>query len=94
MPRVVGTNSRSTSALIQCPSGRTTVIPSGVNVDMPYRFLDAYVAECAYRMARNHKQELEQVRKTDAEEAWQIAGGNDVENVSMVFAPTIGQYYR
>jgi hypothetical protein len=70
------------------------VLPSGVTMDLPYRFLDAFTAGLAYRLARIHAPALEQQRKMDAMEAWMIASTQDVENVPVMIMPGLGGYYR
>lgn len=69
-------------------------IPSGTTLDVPYRALDAFTAGLAYRLARIHAQPLEQQRKTDAQEAWDIFSTNDVESVPFFLLPGLGAYYR
>lgn len=69
-------------------------ITGGQTLDAPYRFLDAFAAGLAHRLARIHKPELEDKRKMDAMEAWQIAATQDVENVQMSISPLLGSYYR
>jgi hypothetical protein len=69
-------------------------LPAGETADLPNRFMDAFVAGLAYRLARIWKPELEAARKTDAAEAWNVAAVQDTENVDMVLAPQIGNYYR
>lgn len=69
-------------------------IPEGTNLDIPYRFLDAFVAELAYRLARIHAQPLEAQRKVDAKEARDLAETSDTENVATYFLPSLGRYYR
>lgn len=70
------------------------VMPSGVTMDLPYRFLDAFTAGLAYRLARIHAPQLEQQRKMDAMEAWNIASGSDVENVPMIISVGNSSYFR
>jgi hypothetical protein len=61
---------------------------------MPYRWLDAFVAGLAHRLARAYKPALEQIRKADADEAWGIAANQDVENLPIYITPALGSYYR
>lgn len=68
--------------------------PNGTTLDIPYRALDAFIAGLAYRLARVHRPEMEQTRKTDYMEAWNSFSGNDVENVPMFISPQIGYLYR
>lgn len=64
------------------------------NVELPYRFLDAFVAGLAYRLARIYRPEQEQIRKADYQQAWDIAAGFDRENVPIYIFPGLGSYYR
>lgn len=69
-------------------------LASGETPEVPYRWLDAMVAELAYRLARIYKPEMEQSRKADAQEAWSIAATQDVENVSLAIIPGLSGYYN
>ncbi len=69
-------------------------LPNGQTADVPYRFVDAFVAGLAHRLARIHKPELEQLRKADAMEAWGIAAKEDTENVPMFITPGLSGYFR
>lgn len=62
--------------------------------DVPYRWLDALCAGLAHRLARIYAPALEDKRKVDAQEAWQIAATQDTENVPMVLAPNLASFYR
>ncbi len=70
------------------------MLANQVNVEVPYRWLDAVTAGLAHRMARIYKPELEAIRKADAEEAWQVAAEQDTENVPMYITPDLSGYYR
>lgn len=70
------------------------VLPNGINVDSPYRFLDAFTAELAYRLARIYKPDLEQRRQMDAKMAWDLAANQDQESVPVYISPGIAHYYR
>jgi hypothetical protein len=69
-------------------------LASGQTPDLPYRWLDAFVAGLAHRLARAYKPALEAIRKADADEAWGIAANQDVENVSLRITPALSSYYR
>lgn len=69
-------------------------LTSGETPDVPYRWLDALCAGLAHRLARIYAPPLEAQRKTDAQEAWQLAATQDVENVPLVLAPNLSNYYR
>jgi len=61
--------------------------------EIPYRWIDCFIAGLAYRLARIYKPELEQLRKADYNEAWAVAGVQDVENVGLYISPGLGGYY-
>jgi len=69
-------------------------LPNGYNVEIPFVWLDALASGLAYRLSRIYAPQLEQQRKADAEEAWQLAAGQDVENVGMAIVPGLSGYYR
>lgn len=66
---------------------------NGANVEVPAVWLDAFVAGLAHRLARIFAPQLEQIRKMDADEAWQIAATQGVENVPLYIAPGLGGYF-
>ena len=67
---------------------------NGQNVEIPYLWLDAFTSGLAARLARIYAPQLEGQRKMDADEAWQIAAKQDVENVNLVFSPGLSSYFR
>ena len=69
-------------------------LPNAPNIEVPYLWLDALAAGLAHRLARIYKPELEQVRKADADEAWQIAAAQNVENTPMYINPGLSGYFR
>jgi len=69
------------------------IVASGQNVEVPYLWLDAIVAGLAYRLARVFAPELEDRRKMDAEEAWQICARQGVENVPLFITPGLLSYF-
>lgn len=71
------------------------LIPSGVTLNVPYRFLDVFVAGLAYRLARIYARDLEAVRKQDYADAWTDAATTDTEdNVNIGISPTFSGYFR
>ena len=62
--------------------------------EVPYLFLDAFVAGLAHRLARCYKPELVAQLKADADEAWQIAATQNTENSPMGLAPGISIYWN
>lgn len=69
-------------------------LPNGITAEIPYRWLDAFVAALAARLAVIYKPELEAKRQADAERAWQIAATEDTENVAMFVIPGLNSYFR
>lgn len=69
-------------------------LPNGITADVPYRWLDAFVAALAARLAVIYKPELEAKRQADAERAWQIAATEDTENVPLYVIPGLSSYWR
>lgn len=65
----------------------------GQNVELPYLFMDAFVAGLAHRLARIYKPELEAQRKADSDEAWQIASAQNTENVPISISPSLSGYF-
>jgi hypothetical protein len=70
------------------------VLAGGIQPEMPVRWLDAWAAGLAHRLARLHAPPLEQLRKADAEEAWQNAATQDFENTPIRIQPMISTYWR
>jgi hypothetical protein len=66
---------------------------SGLNVEVPYLWLDALIAGLAHRLARVYAPDLEDKRKMDAEEAWNIAARFNIENVPLFISPGLNSYY-
>jgi hypothetical protein len=70
-------------------------LPGGETPDLPYLWLDWFIAGMAHRLARPYATtEIEKMRKADAVEAWTIAATQNTENVPLTLAPMISGYYR
>ncbi len=67
---------------------------NGQNIEIPYLWLDAFTSGLAARLARIYAPSLEGQRKMDADEAWQLAAKQDVENVTLMFNPGLSSYFR
>lgn len=68
---------------------------NGTTLDLPYVYLDAYVAGLAYRMARIYAPDKEMMRKQDYMEALAIAQNTDTQdNVGMYIQPDFSVYNR
>lgn len=69
-------------------------LPGGETLDLPYRWLDAFSSGLAYYLARLWAPERKADLKVDAEEAYQLAAAQDVENTQFYISPQIGGYFR
>jgi hypothetical protein len=69
-------------------------LAGGETPDIPYRWYDAMIADLAHRLSRIYAPNLEQLRKLDAKEAWDIAAAQDTENVPLTLAPDLSSYFR
>lgn len=70
------------------------VLGGALNPQIPYRFLDAYVSDLAYRLARIYNPQMEQARGADAEAAYSLAARQDTEGSNMAIQPTTDSYWR
>ena len=77
-----------------CRQIQDVVIPGGVTLDLPYRWLDAFIAEMAYRLSRIYAPDKEQMRKQDATEALDNALVEDQERVPIMIGGPMAQYWR
>ncbi len=69
-------------------------LKNGATLDMPYRWLDVYVAKLAHRLSRIYAPQFEQQRRADGEEAWTIAATTDKEQVPLYIQPQTSAYWR
>lgn len=69
-------------------------LANGQNPDLPYRYLDAFTAGLAWRMARLYQPQLEQIRKADYLEAKQICFTQDTEFAPLFITPGLSGYYQ
>lgn len=68
-------------------------LPNGSQPNMPFRWMDAFVAALASRLAMIYAPQLEDKRKADAERAWMLAAKEDSEAVPLYVYPALGGYY-
>jgi hypothetical protein len=68
-------------------------LPGGQTPDLPYLFLDAFIAQLAHRLSRMYAPALEQIRAADAEKAWNIAAAQNIEVVNLSLAPPLSRFY-
>ena len=79
-----------------------TVIPAGITPDIPYRWLDAFTAQLAARLADIYPDTLIKTKGpgaveamwAKAERAWTLAAAQDTEEVPMYIMPQLSGYYR
>ena len=69
-------------------------LKAGYTLDLPYRWLDVFVANLAHRLSRIYAPDKEAMRKADAQEAWVNAATEDQENVPLYIAPATDGYWR
>jgi hypothetical protein len=65
----------------------------GGQAQIPYWFIDALVADLAYRLSRMHAPALEAIRKQDSIEAYSTAN-KQTENADIFINPGLSGYYR
>lgn len=69
-------------------------LASGQNAEIPYLFLDAFVAGLAYRLSRYYAPALEAMRKSDAMDAWMTAAEQNSEFAPISVSPDLSSYFR
>jgi len=71
-----------------------TVLKSGADAEVPYRWLDAYCWGLAARLAVIHNAERAQALEARADKAWAIAAEQDQEDAPIRVLPGLSGYYR
>ena len=69
------------------------VIGNATSLQLVWRFMDAFTAGLAARLARIYAQPLLQEAKMEAERAWMLAATQDSENVPWGIFPALGGYF-
>lgn len=87
-------NATYTLKMRVCRQIQDVSLTSGTTLDLPYRWLDVYVADLAHRLSRIYAPALEQARKADAAEAWANAATEDQERVPLYISMSTQGYYR
>ena len=67
---------------------------SGQTADIPYRFIEALVADMAARLARKYAPALLASLQEDAKMQWAEAAQEDRERVQMFVCPDVSGYFR
>lgn len=70
------------------------VLANGLTVEVPYRFLDAYVAGVAWKLSEIYAPQLEDKLFTRYTRSLQIATTQDTENTALYITPGLSGYYR
>lgn len=84
-----------TLSYYRCTQMQDANLAGGETPDIPYLWLDWFVAGMAHRLSRPYSTiEMEKLRKADAVEAWTVAATQNVENVGITLAPMVSTYYR
>lgn len=69
-------------------------VQNGQNIEIPFRFYEAYCAGLAWKLAEVYAPQLEDKMFARYTRAWQIASTQDVENTALYIVPGIGSYYN
>lgn len=84
-----------TLSYYRCTQMEDANLPGGETPDIPYLWIDWFVAGMAHRLSRPYSTiEMEKLRKADAVEAWNVAAAQNTENVPLSLKPMISNYYR
>lgn len=73
---------------------QTQDITNNKTVEIPYRFLDAFVSALAWRLSQKYSPDYEMRAFQIMDRAWQLAATQDVENNSIYIIPGISGYYE
>jgi hypothetical protein len=69
-------------------------VPNGFNVEIPYRFYEAYCAGLAWKLSELYAPQMEDKLFVRYQRALQIAQTQDTENVAMYISPGLTGYYN
>jgi hypothetical protein len=68
-------------------------VPGGLNVEIPFRFYEAYTAGVSWKLAEIYAPQLEDKLFARYTRAMEIALRQDTENVGLTIIPGLGNYY-
>ena len=68
-------------------------IQNGAQINIPYRFMEAYAAACASHLAIKWRPEVAKDLEAYARQVWQEASDMDREKVSMFISPDFSGYF-
>lgn len=69
-------------------------VNNGLNVEIPYRFLEAYCCGLAWKLSEMYAPQLEDKLFARYQRAWSIAATQDTENVALMISPQVGGYFN
>ena len=69
-------------------------LANGQNVEIPYLWLEAFADGLTYRLARIWNPQIAVALKGQADESYDIAAFQNVENANTFISPMIGGYFR
>jgi len=69
-------------------------LQNGEQVEIPYLWLEAFAYGLAYRLAQIWAPAIAQTIKPMADESYQIAADQNVEQAQQYISPMISGYYR
>lgn len=69
-------------------------MPNGTTPQIPYRWIDAFVAGLAARLAQIYKPELAAALDIKAKETWTIAATEDTEMTPLYITPGLSGYFN
>jgi hypothetical protein len=70
------------------------VLVNGGTVEIPQVWMEAFADGLAYRLARIWQPQVAQLMKTQADESYEIAALQNIEQANTYISPMIGGYYR
>lgn len=91
VPEVSGKYTLYAQVLLQI---QDTVLPSGVTLDVPQRFFDAWVDGMSTRLSRHYATDRFQLNTLCEQKSWNQAVKRGGEDVMMNIQPALYSYYR
>lgn len=77
-----------------CRQIQDAELANGLNLEIPYRWLDAFTTGLAWRLSLIHNPEVSDRLEKLMNRSWEIAAGQDTENVPIAIVPGLNSYYR
>jgi hypothetical protein len=68
-------------------------VVNGQNIEIPYRFFEAYCAGLAWKLSEIYAPQMEDKLFARYQRAWAIATTQDQENVPLYITPGVGSYF-